>query len=73
MKLKTKTYKKPSMLDVYTLRKAAELHQRANPSDRFAYGRVTLHMQQGYDLPSDVIADAQSKLAARGQKTEYLG
>jgi hypothetical protein len=33
---------------------------------------IMLHMQQGIDLPSDVIAVAESRLAARNQQAEYL-
>lgn len=73
MKLKTKSYSKPSLLDTYTLRMAATLHQRAESGDPFAYRRIMLHMQQGYELPSDVVTAAENRLKARNRLPEYLG
>lgn len=76
MKLKTKQYQAPDNNDPmrrYSIQKAASLHQRAHPSDPFAASRVTLHMMQGYELPSDIISEAEMKLKARGQQIEYLG
>lgn len=49
--------------------RAAALHASADRSDPFAHGRITTHMRRGMALPSDVIADAQAKLAARGRAT----
>lgn len=73
MKLKTRAYRKPaSALDDFAVQKAATLHQRANPADPFAFGRIVLHMRQGYDLPSDVIASATARLERRGQDSGYL-
>jgi hypothetical protein len=72
MKLKTKQYRKPSALDEYTLRKAATLWARADSANPFAFRQAMLHMRQGYELPSEVIETATNRLAARGQKAEYL-
>lgn len=46
-------------------RKAAEAHAKANPTDPFAYPRIMLHMRQGYEIISDVQADADRVLQQR--------
>lgn len=47
------------------VKKAADRHQEANLSDPFARDRALLYMRRGLALPSDVLADANSQLAAR--------
>lgn len=66
------TEKKKVLLDEFTFRKAATLHARSDNANPFAFSRMMLHMKQGLALPSDVIADATSRLEARGQKATYL-
>lgn len=60
-------------LNTYALQKAAALWQRAEPSDPFAGKRIMHYMRMGFELPSDVIAVASARLAARGQNAEYHG
>lgn len=48
------------------IERAANLHATADLSDPFARPRIITHMKRGLVLPSDVIAEASSKLAARG-------
>lgn len=52
------------------IQRAASLHAKAEASDPFARGRIICHMRRGIELPSDVIATASSRLAARGQSTD---
>jgi hypothetical protein len=71
MKLRTRTYRK-SALDEFTLHKAATLHARANSADPFAFGRILLHMRQGYVEPQEAITSASVKLEARGLSSGYM-
>jgi hypothetical protein len=59
-----KPYRKPQRLDKSAVERAAKLHAQANRSDPYAYGRVMLHMRQGYELASDIIKEANGRLAA---------
>lgn len=49
------------------LASAVRLYARTNPSDPFAAKRMNMHIQRGIALASDVIADANAQLRARGQ------
>lgn len=66
-----KPYNKPH-LDSVTIHLAAEAHAKVNVSDPFARARITLHMRQGYELPSDVLADAHNKERARSNAKSLL-
>jgi hypothetical protein len=49
------------------------LHTRAHGrSDPFAGRRIRAHIMQGLEIPSEVIASAQTVLTARDDKFAYL-
>lgn len=52
------THRKPNHYASLALDRAATDHAKAHPSDPFAHGRILLHMRNGYELVSDVQADA---------------
>jgi hypothetical protein len=66
-----KKYRKPA-LDPITIRCAAQAHADVNRSDPFAFARMRLHIAQGYELASDVLAEAASKQRARGHATNVF-
>lgn len=47
------------------IHRAAQAHADANPSDPFAKARARLYMTRGLELPSDVLAAAESQITAR--------
>lgn len=57
-------YRKP-VVDERAIDLAARTHGEAYPSDPWARQRMTLYLKQGYELPSDVLADARHKIVAR--------
>lgn len=58
-------YRKPVIDDgmARAMDLAARTHGEAHPSDPYAAARMKLYLYQGYELPSDVLQDARSRLA----------
>jgi hypothetical protein len=68
--LGTGSWKRPEWTDVDLdrIRDAATVHGDAHKSDPFARGRMLLHLGNGYDNSSDVLAAARGIIAARSVK-----
>lgn len=50
------------------VKEAAASHAKWNDSDPFAYARMVHYLRMGYELPSDILSDANRLLAQRGAR-----
>lgn len=64
-------YRKPRLkaAERVLLDRAARLYARVHWTDPFAFGRIRLHMLQGYEAVADVIKEATAKLAIEKRST----
>jgi len=50
------------------MEEALAAHKIAEDSDPHAYSRMRLYIMQGFELPSDVLRKARSRIAMRGRE-----
>lgn len=56
------------MFDPQKVEAAVRAYASANLSDPFAARRMSLYLKQGYELPSDILADSNKVLADRARR-----
>ena len=57
-------YREP-MVNERAIHEAARQWALWDNADPWAYGRMKMHLRRGYELPSDVLREANIKIAAR--------